>query len=211
MITTRRQILEYIRTNKAVTAGEIARHKHMVVTNARHHLSILVSQGLVQVLGYRSTGGRGRPSKIYGLSDQAVGDNLGGLADAFLSISLSRISQEEQTELFGELVNYMIKYITEQGDAYSLVGKGSLTQRLSSAILVMNEMDYQSHWEAHPETPRVKLGHCPYAVILPAHPELCRMDAVLLETLLDKPIKQLEKLVTDARGYKYCLFSVIGS
>ena len=55
-------------------------------------------------------------------------------------------------------------------------------------------MNYQAHWEAHVENPRIMLGHCPYSAILDHHPEICQMDGYVLEALLDAPVKQVEKL-----------------
>jgi predicted ArsR family transcriptional regulator len=69
-------------------------------------------------------------------------------------------------------------------------------------------MRYQARWEAHADAPRLTLGHCPYAAILPEHPELCALDAALLETLLGAPATQVAKLARDGRGGMYCLFVI---
>jgi predicted ArsR family transcriptional regulator len=82
----------------------------------------------------------------------------------------------------------------------------SLTHRLYQAVQRLNELGYQARWEAHSEAPRLLLGHCPYAAILPGHPELCKMDAYLLEGLLGVPVAQTKKRAQDSRGARYCLF-----
>jgi predicted ArsR family transcriptional regulator len=82
----------------------------------------------------------------------------------------------------------------------------SLTHRLYQAIQRLNQMGYQARWEAHSEAPRLLLGHCPYAAILSKHPELCQMDAYLLEELMGVPADQIKKLAQDSRGARYCLF-----
>jgi predicted ArsR family transcriptional regulator len=81
-----------------------------------------------------------------------------------------------------------------------------MTQRLAKAVLRLNELGYQARWEAHSEAPHVILGHCPYALILPEHPELCQMDAHLLESLLGQPARQTKKLAVDSNGKHYCQF-----
>jgi len=70
-------------------------------------------------------------------------------------------------------------------------------------------MNYQARWEAHVDAPHIIFGHCPYAAILPDHPEFCELDKLLLEMLSDLRIDQREKLANDTRGIKYCLFAVI--
>jgi predicted ArsR family transcriptional regulator len=52
------------------------------------------------------------------------------------------------------------------------------------------------------------LGYCPYADILPEHPELCSLDGYFLEELLGTPVTQISKLTTDERGISSCTFRV---
>ena len=85
-----------------------------------------------------------------------------------------------------------------------------LTQRLYRAIQKLNRRNYQARWEAHTTAPRLILGNCPYKTIIDQHPELCQLDAVILESLLDKPAYQLTKLAPDARGVPFCVFQVGG-
>jgi len=72
----------------------------------------------------------------------------------------------------------------------------------------LNELNYEARWEAHADAPQVVLGHCPYAEIIDAHPELCQMDTFLLEILIGERAEQVEKLALNVRGWPYCLFRV---
>ena len=59
------------------------------------------------------------------------------------------------------------------------------------------------------QMPRVViLGHCPYAEILPSHPELCLLDAHLLEVLLEVPVKQTARQEKTSQGLRQCVFVV---
>jgi predicted ArsR family transcriptional regulator len=73
----------------------------------------------------------------------------------------------------------------------------------------LNELGYQARWEARPGDPQVQFGHCPYTAIIADHPELCLLDAALLESMLGNSAIQTAKLETDFQGGKYCRF-VIG-
>ncbi|MFC2053962.1 hypothetical protein ACFLV7_06640, partial [Chloroflexota bacterium] len=79
-------------------------------------------------------------------------------------------------------------------------------KRLHYTIEYLNKLIYRARWEAHSEAPRIILGYCPYANILPEHPELCSLDGYLLEELLGAPVTQISKLTTDERGIPSCTF-----
>jgi len=84
-----------------------------------------------------------------------------------------------------------------------------LTQALYQSVQQLNEMHYQARWEARAEAPRVILGHCPYASVLTEHPEICQLDASLLEEMLGQPVEQAARLAKDGRGMTYCAFRII--
>ena len=82
------------------------------------------------------------------------------------------------------------------------------TARVYSAIRSLNRMNYRAHWEAHIESPRLMLDHCPYRMIIDTHPELCQLDALLFENLLGAPVKQMEKLTLNNKGLPHCVFLI---
>ena len=69
----------------------------------------------------------------------------------------------------------------------------------------LNEMHYQSRWEAGADGPRVIFGRCPYAAVIEGHPELCQMDANLLENMFGREVRQLGR-IEKAQGL--CVFAV---
>jgi predicted ArsR family transcriptional regulator len=171
----------------------------MTEANARHHLSILKDQGLVEIIGRRTTSGKGRPACLFSPSEQALGHNLDLLASSLLDEVDCLLSPEQKQEI--------LKHIAKRLDG-GAVTKNTMAQRLYHAVQHLNEYHYQARWEAHLQAPRVILGHCPYAAILPEHPELCQMDGFLLEALLNAPVRQAAKLSKDTRGAAYCMFQL---
>ena len=188
--TTRQKILDYLKRNKSVSSREIARALQMTPANARHHLSVLAADGRVEVINRRQVG-RGRPEKVYQLGHTFVGDNLSVLADVLLTEADGKVEMEA-----------LGKRIAGEGN----LSEQPLMRRLASTIKRLNEMHYQSRWEAGAGGPRVVLGHCPYAAVIENHPELCLMDAALLAKLLGGEISQTAKLETGAGGLPYCAF-----
>jgi predicted ArsR family transcriptional regulator len=179
MKTSRQKVLEYLGKNRAVSAREIARALRMSAADVRHHLRILVSDGRAEETSVRRGAGRGRPEKAYSLSRAALGDNLAGLAEALLTEAGSKVGMEA-----------VGRRLAGDANPASL----PIAKRLSPAIEKLNAMNYHARWEAGAEGPRVILGQCPYARLIEAHPELCKMDASLLAELLGRDVEQRAKL-----------------
>ena len=101
----------------------------------------------------------------------------------------------------------LLKVIAGQMVAKFPADSTNPTRRLYSSIRALNRMNYQAHWEAHGEHPRIMLGHCPYSALVGQHPEICQMDEFVLEDLLDSPVKQIEKLAaTRPKVFSQCVF-----
>ncbi len=129
--------------------------------------------------------GRGRPEKLYSLSQAALGDNLSALANALLTEAGKKLNVEA---LAGRVL--------DQSQFASL----PVTKRLALLVEKLNEMHYQARWEAGAEGPRVIFGRCPYSKVIERHPELCKMDAAMLVNVLAGPVAPSTKNEVHARG-----------
>ena len=193
MLTARQKVLAHLKKTRAASAREIARAMKMSAPNMRHHLGILTSDGRLEVTSVHQRGGRGRPEKMYSLSQSALGDNLSVLADALLNGKVNMDAVGERIAQSQALIGF-----TNQ----------SMPKRLSLLVEKLNEMHYQARWEAGAEGPRVIFGRCPFAKIIEDHPELCKMDTAMLEISLGRPIAQFTKTELSARGYCPFVFRV---
>ena len=81
-----------------------------------------------------------------------------------------------------------------------------MSRRLNLAVEKLNKMNYHARWEAGSQGPRLIFGHCPYAAILEKHPELCRMDAALIEELMGDEAVQMFTIGKD--GSSTCVFAL---
>jgi hypothetical protein len=72
----------------------------------------------------------------------------------------------------------------------------------------LNEIHYQSRWEAGAEGPRILFAHCPYAAIIDKHPELCQMDGFLLGEEIGVDARQLAKIDQKPGGITHCIFLI---
>ncbi|MBI5946418.1 MAG: winged helix-turn-helix transcriptional regulator [Chloroflexi bacterium] len=193
MLTARQKILAHLKKTRAASAREIARALKMSAPNVRHHLSVLCSDGRVELSALHNREGRGRPEKLYSLSQAALGDNLAVLADALLA-----------EESLRSKVESLARRLLDPTQFTHL----PITKRLPLLIEKLNEMHYQARWEAGAEGPRIIFGRCPLAKIIDKHPELCKIDSAMLEISLGRPIAQFTKNDTSARGYCPFVFRV---
>ena len=197
MKSTRQRLLDILKSRPNTTAAELSRALKLTQADVRHHLSNMVDEGLVVATGYQRGGRRGRPARKFSLAAAALKDNFDLLSSALLAVSLQNISSPDRMVFLRDV-------------AAQLVGKhasgGPLAQRLVGAVVRLNELGYQARWEAHADAPRLILEHCPFASLLPQHPELCQLDACLLEILLKEPVAQIESLAHEDGGH--CIFLV---
>ena len=179
MITARHKVLAFLTRTRTASVREISRALKMPAANVRHHLRVLVSDGRLELASVREREGRGRPEKVYSLPRAALGDNLSVLADALLMEAGSQVRGEALAQrLIGE----------------SNFASQPVVKRLNLVVEKLNQMNYHARWEAGREGPRIIFGHCPYAAIIEKHPELCKMDAVMLKELMGQSAEQLSKI-----------------
>ena len=190
MATARQKILVHLqKTRSPASAREISRALKMSAPNVRHHLSVLSSDGRVEFVAVNNREGRGRPEKLYSLSQAALGDNLSALTNALLTEAGSKLKVEA-----------LASRILDSNQFFNL----PVTKRLVLLVEKLNEMHYQARWEAGAEGPRVIFGRCPYAKVIEGHAELCKMDLAMLTNILARPVVQSSK--SETGGYGICPF-----
>ncbi len=190
MTTARHKILAYLTKHRTSSAREISRGLKMSAATVRHHLRVLLSDGRLDSVSVRVRASRGRPEKVYSIPLAALGDNLSALSEALLAEAGRTVRVEA-----------LAKRLAGESDFKNQV----IARRLTFIVEKLNQMKYHARWEAGAGGPRVIFGHCPYAAILAKHPELCRMDAALLEELMGVSVEQL---TTIREGSSSCVFAM---
>jgi len=198
MTNTRQQIIALLERRTSLTTSDLSHLLNRTPANIRHHLANLIEDGVVVIVGERSSPKRGRPMMVYALTSQTRLHNLDKLASTLLS-ELSRNYPGEQQEI---LINKLADKLA--GPVQN--GRKTQVEKLNHATQVLNSMNYQARWEARPEAPMITFRHCPYAAIIADHPEICSMDVHLLEKLLNAPVEPTARLEIDSQGLTYCGF-----
>lgn len=188
--TARHKILAYMMKYRASSAREISRGLKMSAATVRHHLRVLLSDGRLESASVRIRSTRGRPEKVYSIPLAALGDNLPALSEALLAETGRTVRVEA-----------LAKRLAGESDFASQ----PIARRLNLVVEKLNQMNYHARWEAGSDGPRAIFGHCPYAAIVARHPELCKMDALLLEKMMGV---LMESLTTIREGSSSCVFAM---
>lgn len=197
--TTRQRILEYLQDRRHASAEDLSLALQVTAANIRHHLSVLASEDVVEVIGKRSPrSARGRPVQIYALRQQTALHNLDQLASALLRCAFKP----------GQDTQNLLRKLAQELVGPSLPVSRTQTQKLTQTVEALNKMNYQARWEAHAAGPRLILSHCPYLQILEKHPELCTLDAYLLEEMLGMDARLLARRLPNRNGLPQCIFAL---
>ena len=68
------------------------------------------------------------------------------------------------------------------------------TRRLEALVARLNQLQYDSRWEAGSQGPRLVFGRCPYAAVIVKHPELCMMDHQAISAVMHADVEQKAKV-----------------
>ena len=192
MITARQKVLSYLNKTRTASVREVSRALKMPAANVRHHLRVLISDGRLEMNSVRGREGRGRPEKVYSIPRAALGDNLSTLSEALLTEAGLSVRMEALAKRLAGDTN---------------IKSQPVAKRLNLLVEKLNQMKYHARWEAGPQGPRIIFGHCPYATIIEKHPELCRMDEMMLTELMGQTAEQLTKIGRD--GSAVCVFALM--
>ena len=195
---TRRQIIEYLQKYRLGTSIQMGHALQVTSANIRHHINILLDQGLIEIVAQEPGRGRGRPTMIYGLTSAALDNNLEGLIGALLSTLLAEDAPEDHEA--------EIERLADSLHGEKDIPKSGMREQLEYSISKLNDLHYKSRWEASSEGPRLILDQCPYNSIIDDHPILCQMDAALISKLMGQLVTQIAKLERGPKGVPHCIF-----
>jgi predicted ArsR family transcriptional regulator len=208
MKTSRQRILDYISQKRRVTSIEISRAFQMSPANARHHLAILEEQRLIESVDQKTSGFKGRPAHIYQPAFYLAGHNLEILSSALLENS--QIGNERQKQDLAPLAELMVNKMggSEPSPKEARPPVGGLASKLNRLTKRLIEFHYQARWEAHLGRPHLIFENCPYRPLIHEHPELCALDALIIELILQTSVVQTQKLTIDSSGNQVCRYLI---
>ncbi|BCX81951.1 DeoR family transcriptional regulator, suf operon transcriptional repressor [Methylomarinovum caldicuralii] len=190
------QLLNLLLENKSgMTMDELARALGVSKPAVHQHLTVLERDGYVARHALVKTGGR--PSQIFVLSDRGIHlfpKQYAWFSKLLLQQLLERMGSEAVEKLLYQLGRETAASLRPRLEGLSL------PERLQAVVRIMGEFGYEATLEG--ET--VAARNCVYHNLAKAHPEVCALDAGLLEGLLDRKVIQRECMVRGGGACRFC-------
>jgi predicted ArsR family transcriptional regulator len=201
---TRQRILDYLVEHRKASAPALSQALNMTRPNMRYHIERLLKEGVLEVTKDDSSKkSRGRPVLTYCLAVTLRPNNMPQLAHLLLLEYFQDEQDASQIDVEARMRSLAQRLAQVDNPPRTM------TQRLTWLVQILNQKKYQARWEAHASTPIVQFRNCPYAAILPDHPELCKMDAFFLEHLAGAPFIQKTKMDINSNRPPACVFILL--
>ena len=196
MPATRDQIIGFLRKNPTASTVEISRSLQITKAGVRYHLNLLVGLKKIEKVTLPGSNKKGRPTYLFRLAKESLPENFSHLIDGLFAILQSIVPPQE---IAPQLAAYLAGQIPPQITP---------TQKLNRLRTFFTQNGYTARWEAYTSGPRILFRSCPYAAILPEHPELCAMDAGIISTYLGQPFEQTARIDTEYAKIPACVFTL---
>lgn len=179
MQRTRHTILAHLRDQGSATVQELSERVGLTPVTVRHHLKVLKRQGRVEAFARHA--GRGRPRLVYRLTPAGAQPLLAGRYAHLAAALLDTLAADEP----GAGARFFEARAESLAAAAPIgVAGSSVEGRLDRVVAVLAEEGFTARWERHGAEHRIHVLGCPYEDLGAAHPEVCRLDAGVIDRLV---------------------------
>lgn len=199
----RRTILEILKREENATVNDLAERLDMAPVSVRHHLDLLISDGLIATVRVQRNTGAGRPQQVYALTPEADAyfpNRYRELANDALAALKQTLPPEA---LLTTMRDFARRTATQAAPDLSAL---SVPQRLGIAISLLNDFGYMAGCETSGGDVVLHTCNCPYANLAGEHQELCHMDLSLVGELTGLEAERIHHIANgDGRcSYRLC-------
>lgn len=205
---TRERVARSILENGPSTATFLARRLGLTAAAVRRHLDALVADGMIEVREPRVYGhrGRGRPAKVYALSEQGR-DAFEQAYDDLAAQALRFLADTGGEDLVAEFARQRISDLEQRYRAsMRAVAPDKKVEVLAG---VLTDDGYAASARSSPVAPGQQLcqHHCPVAHVAAQFPQLCEAETEAFARLLGTHV---QRLATIAHGDGVCTTHIPG-
>lgn len=200
MRDTRLAVLESIQRQGGATVAVLAEELGISPISVRHHLTGLQAEGMIQVELQRQS--IGRPRHIYRLSETAQGyfpNTYHVLAERLLDELKACMSAEQVVAIIDRMATHMAA-------RYGTAGiTGTLEVRLQKLVAILGEEGFRAAVRRVDNVTMLAELNCPYVYVGQRHPEVCRIDHTIIQSVLGRDVERTSCVLN---GDRSCTFSV---
>ena len=200
---TRDLVARTILENGPATAIALAKRLKITPAGIRRHLDTLIEQGVLEsrdpYLNPKSMRGRGRPSKVFLITDKGRAAFEHSYDDLAVSL-LKFISKDGNRSAVNEFAMARAKEL-QKGAEKELVGKKSTSARIKGLAKYLDELDFATTIHEQGIGEELCQNHCPIAHVASEFPELCEAETEVFSEILGTHV---QRLATIGRGDGVC-------
>lgn len=183
MKSTREKIIKKLLTTPRSTISSLADSVGINGISVRHHLTSLQAEGLVYAEEERH--GVGRPRLVYSLTEIGIEkfpSNYFKLANRLIDQIKLIVSKQQFDLVFSQLAENLSK------DHLDEVSSLPLEAKLNQVKNILEKEGFIIEWDKTNEQYKIRLINCPYYHVGLSHPEVCKIDQVIISTLISRPL-----------------------
>lgn len=183
MKSTREKIVKKLLTNPRSTIISLADSVGINGISVRHHLTSLQAEGLVSAEEERH--GVGRPRLVYSLTELGIEkfpSNYLKLTNRLIDQIKLVMSKQQFDSIFSLLAENLSK------DHLDEVSSLPFEAKLNQVKNILANEGFIIEWEKSNDQYKIRMINCPYYHVGLTHPEVCKIDQVIISTLISKPL-----------------------
>ena len=197
-IRTRDAIARSILENGPSTASTLSQRLALTPAGIRRHLDLLVADGILEARDPRvgSTRGRGRPSKVFLMTDEGRSQfehSYDDLAVAALKFMAAHSGDH--------LVNAFAESRAEDIERKATTYLAKRAKKVDALATFLTEQGYAASVEKRGTGEEICQHHCPIAHVAAQYPQLCEAETQAFSRLLGTHV---QRLATIAHGDGVC-------
>jgi len=197
-IRTRDAIARSILENGPSTASTLSKRLVLTPAGIRRHLDLLVADGILEARDPRvgSTRGRGRPSKVFLMTDEGR-SQFEHTYDDLAVAALKFMAAQSGDHLVTAFAESRAEDIERKATPYL----AKRTKKIDALASFLTEQGYAASVEKRGTGEEICQHHCPIAHVAAQYPQLCEAETQAFSRLLGTHV---QRLATIAHGDGVC-------
>jgi predicted ArsR family transcriptional regulator len=197
-IRTRDAIARSILENGPSTASTLSKRLALTPAGIRRHLDLLVADGILEARDPRvgSTRGRGRPSKVFLMTDEGR-SQFEHTYDDLAVAALKFMAAQSGDHLVTAFAESRAEDIERKATAFL----AKRIKKIDALASFLTEQGYAASVEKRGTGEEICQHHCPIAHVAAQYPQLCEAETQAFSRLLGTHV---QRLATIAHGDGVC-------
>lgn len=189
-LSTRRQILQFLRTDGSLSAQQLADKLTITSMGVRRHLTMLERDGLIQIQTQRRA--TGRPTFLYSLTPlgyDTFPKSYDLLATQVLDVVRATQGDAQISQIFAGRMDQLYEQYAPR-----MIGK-NLQERVQELANIQAEAGYMARWEHVKGGYLLKEQNCAIYRVACRFTDACQFEIELFRRLLEADLERVEHQV----------------